>query len=312
MINFFFEPVNNAFKAKKKSAVGFYKITKLIVNLFYPLINFSYRKRGIDENSNIIISLTTFPDRINYVWVTIVSLLRQSQKPAKVVLWLANEQFPDKKLPKNLVKLCKCGLEIHYCDDLKPHKKYYYSMKKWPDKYILTCDDDMFYPENLVEILWKDSIKHEGMIICNNSINVIYDKNGEFIRRDSWYYKKENKEGLQVCPVGCGGVLYPPRSLNEKAFDKKALMEDALCQDDVWLKGMAVLNKTPACNTGKYYHNFFNNVFTQKGGLWRSNLIDEKDIYSPNEMAWLKMTKRYPEIEKILKEDYNILIETNF
>lgn len=304
MINALFSVANKLYRTNQALGGFIFKINKLLVNLFYPLTQLLNSKKGVDENSEIIISLTTFPDRIHYVWMTVVSLLNQTVKPCKVVLWLAEEQFPDKKLPKRLTGLCKRGLEIRYCDDLKPHKKYFYTMKEWPDKYVLTCDDDMFYPENLVEKLWETGKQHPGKIICNNSMKVTYDENGDFIRRDQWFHESMEMEGLQVCPVGCDGVLYPPGALSGEAFDREALKDIAWCQDDVWLKGMGVLNGTAAYNAGKCYHNFFNNAFTQKSGLWQTNIVCDEERYSPNEIAWMKMIERYPKIEELLKNDY--------
>ena len=53
----------------------------------------------------IIVSLTTYPGRIDIVHKTIITLLQQTMKPDEVILWLAEEQFPDKKLPKSLTEL---------------------------------------------------------------------------------------------------------------------------------------------------------------------------------------------------------------
>ena len=52
-----------------------------------------------------IVSITSFPARINEIWITIETLLRQSFKPDKIILWLGEEQFPDKQLPESLTML---------------------------------------------------------------------------------------------------------------------------------------------------------------------------------------------------------------
>ena len=304
MINILFGISNKIYKKNKKIGGLIFKINKLIVNLLYPIIQLFNTRCGIDENSEVVISLTTFPERIKYVWMTIATLLNQKTKPYKIVLWLAEEQFPDKKIPPILRRLCKRGLIIRYCDDLKPHKKYFYSIKEWPNKYILTCDDDMFYPENLLKDLWENSKKYPNYIICNNSMKATYDSKGSLIRRDQWMHVYEEMIGLQVCPVGCGGVLYPPNALDKEVFNKNALKEIALCQDDVWLKGMGVLNDTRAYNAGKYAHDFINSIYTQKSGLWQKNIVCEGDNYTPNEVAWNKMIMRYPQIEEKMKKDY--------
>jgi hypothetical protein len=61
-----------------KSKNGFlynisYKLCKILVNVMY-YVNIKLLKKkyiGVDINSNIIISLTSFPERIDKVWITI-------------------------------------------------------------------------------------------------------------------------------------------------------------------------------------------------------------------------------------------------
>ena len=66
------------------------------------------------RNKKIIASLTTFPNRINSVHKTIATLLTQTLKPDEVILWLAESQFPYKKLPDNLTNLEKFRLSIKW------------------------------------------------------------------------------------------------------------------------------------------------------------------------------------------------------
>ncbi len=134
-----------------------YKFNKALVNLFYPV--FGKCRNGVDKSRNVIISLTSYPARIDTLHLTVMTLLNQTVKPRSVMLWLANEQFPKREdeLPEKLLALKKYGLEIRFCEDLRPHKKYYYTMKENPECYVITVDDDVFYPENLVEELMTAS-----------------------------------------------------------------------------------------------------------------------------------------------------------
>ena len=45
----------------------------------------------------LIVSLTSFPERINLAHITISTLLNQSLEPDKIILWLAEEQFFQKE-----------------------------------------------------------------------------------------------------------------------------------------------------------------------------------------------------------------------
>ena len=55
----------------------------------------------------IVVSLTSYPGRIDVVHKTITTLLHQSLKPDVVILWLAHEQFRNKSLPIDLINLKK-------------------------------------------------------------------------------------------------------------------------------------------------------------------------------------------------------------
>ena len=60
----------------------------------------------------IIISLTSYPARIESAYKTIRTLLHQSYLPDRIILWLAKEQFvSETALPSNLLELKKYGLE---------------------------------------------------------------------------------------------------------------------------------------------------------------------------------------------------------
>lgn len=84
-------------------------------------------------DNEVIVSLTSFPARMDKIYITLESLFRQTIRPDRIILWLADEQYPDKKaVEMRLKKYKKLGLEIQYCDDLRSHKKYFYTMKKYP------------------------------------------------------------------------------------------------------------------------------------------------------------------------------------
>jgi hypothetical protein len=71
----------------------------------------------IRRNPALIISLASFPERITEVHLTVYSLLSQTLKPDRIILWLANEEFPNGpvELPQTLSGLQKNGLEIRWC-----------------------------------------------------------------------------------------------------------------------------------------------------------------------------------------------------
>ena len=107
------------------------------------------------RQEDVVVSFTSFPARIGYVYMTVESLLRQTALPGRIILWLSKEQFPtEETVPEHLKKLQNEVFQIRYVDgDIRSHKKYYYSFQEFPEKKVITVDDDMIYPPRLVEEL---------------------------------------------------------------------------------------------------------------------------------------------------------------
>ncbi|MBR1641479.1 MAG: hypothetical protein IJ683_04050 [Butyrivibrio sp.] len=273
-----------------------YKLNKGLVNLFYPLLgSCSY---GLDSNSNIIISLASYPDRIETVYLTIMTLLNQTVKPKAVMLWLAKEQFEggESDLPDKLLALKSKGLTIRFCEDLRPHKKYYYTMKENPDCDVITVDDDVFYPENLLEMLLETAKKYPNTVVCTWGHGMILGQDGDVNTADKWQYLTDGTEpSFSVIPTGVGGVFYPAHCLDDEVFNDDAIRQLCLNADDLWLKAMAVLKRTKAVRVNKPARLFFSIIKTQKSGLYFQNALEDK-----NSIAWTKIMMAYPECRRIL------------
>lgn len=114
------------------------------------------------------VSLTSFPARISIVPQVIRSIINQSVKPDRILLWLSRDQFPmeEADLPAELTTLKENGLEIMWCDDIRPHKKYFYTMQKYPHDITITVDDDVVYKENVIETLLKSYERFPFAVSC--------------------------------------------------------------------------------------------------------------------------------------------------
>ena len=299
MVRFFYEMVQNLKEKKKAYWPIVYKVNKMLLNILYPIYAMNQKQYGLDENSNIIISLTSYPARIGTVWLTIATLLNQTKKPYKVILWLAEEQFPNKKLYSKLINLQKRGLEIAYCEDLMPHKKYYYTMQQYPDYFVVTADDDIFYPENHLEKLWEGYKEYPGNIICHWSHKIGFDQDGNFLPYNDWENNGKDRPSLLNLAVGCNGVLYPPKSLSNEAFDVDKIKKYALHTDDLWLKCMSILNDIKVINCNPTILIYYNVLKAQKSGLWQTNTKDE----NRNDKVWAVLMDKYPQVKcKLLEE----------
>lgn len=224
----------------------------------------------------VIVSLTSHPARINTLRECIDTLLNQSMRADKVVLWLSRNQFPGQEndLPESMTSIDDPSFEIRWVEgDLKPHKKYFYAMQEFADSVIITVDDDVRYEKCLVERLYESYLLHPHAVSCSRANLMLFRDDGSLRLYDNWIYDYKamrDKPTYQLLPTGIGGVLYPPHCLGSDAFNKEVIESICLFGDDLWLKLHATVKGYPAvliqqpCATRTIDD-------TQDVGLWRVN-----------------------------------------
>src|SRR5690606_16079955 len=121
---------------------------KIIKQLFDIIVPLYFRKSSLSSGDSLYnsyrekrysVTLTSFPARINDVWIVVECLFRQVEKADKIILWLSTPQFEGIKIPERLLAQQKRGLEIKFVeDDLRSHKKYLYAFEAFPNDYIIT------------------------------------------------------------------------------------------------------------------------------------------------------------------------------
>ncbi len=190
----------------------------------------------------IIVSLTSFPDRIPSLHKNLSSLLSQTVKPDMLILWLAEEQFPNKEqdLPVEILRLKDFGLTIRWCKDLRSYKKLIPTIQEFPEDIIITADDDVFYHPEMIERLYKSYLKYPNHIHCHKTKKITF-KNNEIKTKQKKCYKYPSFGNILV---GVGGVLYPPHSLFKDITNEELFKKLAPTNDDLWFWATAVLNNT--------------------------------------------------------------------
>lgn len=250
------------------------------------------------DNKRIIVSLTSYPKRIKGVHTVLDTIWKQTCMPDQVLLYLATEEFPQKKdeIPEELLNLMKTHpFEIRWCDDLKPHKKYFYAMQEYPEDILITIDDDVLYPETMIENL-VDSYKKFPYAVSSARVHLMaIDEKKCILPYKYWIKEVDNyvdEPSMQLFATGCSGVLYPPHIFSEMIFDKQTIKETCLYADDLWLKVVQVLSDVPVVAAGKfeelkYYPG------SQEVALYKRNINEgENDIQLSKLMCWLDNTKQ--------------------
>lgn len=207
-------------------------------------------KIGISEGriggKRIIVSLTTFPERIQYVHKTIYSILNQSYHPNMIILWLAKEQFPGgiEDLPKELTELQKYGLTIEWVEyDWKSYKKIIPALLKYPNDIIVTADDDLYYPEYWLKSLFESYKEFPDQIHGHLSTKVTLKEN-EFVFTDRYFQKSSGISSFNNKILGGSGTLFPPNTLFDDVTDSTKFISLAPTNDDIWLWAMALKKGT--------------------------------------------------------------------
>lgn len=272
--------------------------------LYRKISHFVFPNKGITHIKRapkLIVSLTSYPQRINVVPQVIDSLLRQSLKPDLIILWLAEEEFPiqEKSLPKALKRYTKFGLTIKWCSNLKSYKKIIPSLIEYPDDIIVTADDDIRYPENWLESLYSAHLIHPNEIVCHYSYQPYFEKGMTLYQP-----KIINNPGLltktQIIGSG-GGSLFPPHSLHSDTTNIALFKSLAPHNDDYWIWAMAKLNNTPM----RLIEDFMDNIVcidgTQETGLWQSRNQEECGATEFN-----RIVQKYPILQQETPNSLNL------
>lgn len=197
----------------------------------------------------LIVSLTSYPKRFDVLHLTLTCLLCQTIVPDEIILWISDADFDE--LPVPVLLLQKRGLKICRTKDLRSFKKIIAALRCRPDAYIVTADDDVYYPADWLEGLVKTSIACPGRIVAHRVHRILYDDTGQMESYERWTKNiVQGHEGRALFATGVGGVLYPPQSLHPDVLLENLFMSLCPDGDDLWLYWMAQRKGSLVCHVG--------------------------------------------------------------
>lgn len=194
-------------------------------------------------SEDVIVSLTSYGRRLYDVCFAIESIMQQTYKPNRIVLWLDKKDF-ENSLPESLLIQQKRGLDIRvYEPDIRSYKKLIPSLKEFPNAAIITVDDDVMYDFDIVERLIKAYIADPKSVHACRLHEVAFYDDGTIKSYNKW------KRGINSIEpykkyffTGVGAVIYPPNSFHEDVFKEEMFMEICKTADDVWFNAMVINN----------------------------------------------------------------------
>ncbi|MES1936310.1 sulfotransferase [Salinisphaera hydrothermalis C27AD] len=249
------------------------------------IVNGPLKRRAHGLPGPLIISLTSYPARFGTLHLTLLSLLAQTVAPDRIVLWVAHTDRS--ALPESVAQLAASGLEIRYCEDLRSYKKIVPTVRSYPDAYIATADDDIYFPPTWLEELVDNTSPGSKVIAAHRIHRIQLDENAGIApyQQWSWNYSTSRQAHELNFPTSGAGILFPPNCFHEDMTQDSAFFELCPTGDDIWLYWMARMRRYRFSHTGR-----------QGFVMWpesQSESLFSHNIAGANDEQLSRMVERY-------------------
>lgn len=253
---------------------------------------------------NLVLSMTTYPKRINDAHYAIFSIFNQSILPEKFILWLTRDEFPmlEQGIPDSILQFKKFGLEIRFTDAMRSFQKIIPTLRDFPNSVVVTADDDIFYSSDWLKIFYESYLEDPSKIYAHrmHRVEVINDKIAS--------YRYWGKSIVSKVPTplnfatAVGGVLYPPNVFDKEVLNKSSFLKLCPMADDVWIWAMAVYSgvRIVSPKTSLQYELIFVNPERELGYTEDKTLAMLNVLGGCNDRQIEAVVNHYNLLEKIL------------
>lgn len=212
-----------------------------------PIETLDARLAGRSIGSDLVVTLSTLPSRIDRMRLTIKSLLNQSVRPAAIRINVPHESRREGVpyvIPEWLKRLR--SVTIVRCDDYGPATKLIPALRDaGPDQGLLVVDDDRVYHPHFVEQMTARAAGHPDVAVAASG----WDAPGDLVDRPTTLMA--TLRGRAPAPIKCTRVrrerevdIFQGLSgyvVRPRFFDLDAIVnytqapEAAFFADDVWI-----------------------------------------------------------------------------
>jgi hypothetical protein len=207
-------------------------------------------------------------------------------------LCLTEQEFPAgfDSLPEELKQLVPHGVEIAFvAGNMRSHNKYFEAFKRFPNKIVITVDDDFLYPKDTISRLMR---LHRifPSAVCANRVREMAVKDGTFLVYPRWkrLVPERDAESNMYVALGWAGVLYPPRVYDDTIFDADTFQRIAPLADDLWLKAVQLKNGIQVAVAKGFFVHPIELSATQKISLNHLN-----DRQKKNDEQWRRLDEHF-------------------
>lgn len=240
-------------------------------------------RRAHELDAPLVVTLTSYPPRFPTLGKTLRSVLDQTVRPDRTILWLTEKDLAC--LPREIHALQTHGLEIRTCSDLRSYKKLIPALNAFPDAWFVTADDDVYYPPDWLEGLVGEAERRT--VVAARAHLAQLDASGRLLPYSSWImntgHLRAASSETRLFPTGVGGVLYPPNAFAKKVLDEEAFMRLCPHGDDIWFFWMARLAGTGHARTPSGFE-ILAWPHSQDVGLFRENQFNSRNDFQISSM----------------------------
>lgn len=252
---------------------------RVVKRLWRPWLMHQLRQRNLVNRKPVIapggpvVSLTSYGARVDTVFYTIETIGQGTVRPSRLILWL-EESLRPRGLPDTLTRLCQRGLEVRYCDDWGPHKKYlpYVMATEHPDCPLVTADDDHLYPKYWLDQLAQAHRQMPDMIHCFRAHRIALTPQGELLPYQQWRACRSTVPSHRHFATGASGVLYPVGMQQALRQLGDAFITCCPRADDIWLNLVAFRLGLPVHQLTQLSRSFYEIPGTRSQGLAQGNV----------------------------------------
>ncbi len=264
-----------------------------------------------DREEKITVSLTSYGRRVSKTLrYSLLSILHQTVRPDRVVVWLDEQEFCKESIPGYLRKYIRnYGIDVCFCPNIRSYKKLIPSLKAFPSDLIVTIDDDLVYDRHLIELLYNRHCAEPHAIVCSNAHEPRFGSQG-ILPYKQWNLNTPFSEEKLIFPLGGSGTLYPPGSLHQDVFNEEVFMKLSPAADDVWFWIMGIRKGSESVVLGRsimymeidLIHQFLHKQSSLKGANLGAN---RNDVQLQAVISYYGMIPKKEFLENLLNSDKN-------
>ncbi len=264
------------------------------------------------DHTDIVVSFTTIPERIDRLEPTIKSLLYQVRLPQKIYLNIPYKSFRDGTeyvIPDWMKELSSLEI-IRIEHDYGPASKFIPTLEaQEKDQLILVVDDDHLYPQHFIEEFEKSHLKYGDNILAAGGWRVPDDLTDKSTKLWMNILKipPAPVKGTKITKLyptnivqGYAGYLVKPAFFNlEELKDYSKAPHEVRFVDDVWISAHAKVPKYVIPLKRYCYNTFFTRRFYKSTSLAKiSNKGGKSDSERYNTIAIKFFKERWKKFDK--------------